>query len=192
MKKWLEKRRWLYFCIKSIPAVEKILILAMLFLFIQFILVLTTGEIKGTEAIDVVTRSMAAIIFGYFIGDTEKKNDEQKNTEAISQIKLPQENANGPVAKIGFTSETSEVRQNSSGDDKLAPIHYKVPQKRMRQIWIVGGISIISLILLLMVRNVEALHANLDSDSGLATLTQLRDFVAGGIGFLISASKNLQ
>lgn len=178
---------------KSIPSVEQILLLLMLLLFVQFFIVLTEKEPHDAEAIDVVMRSMAATIFGYFVGGRFETSAEEKSekTDAISQQSVPRgTGSKSPVAKIGFVSENSQEKTVVPDDQFLPKARKNALRGNSLQIWIVGSVGFLSLLILFLVRDVEALGRILETQSGIATISQLRDFAAGSIGFLVSATKN--
>lgn len=52
-----------------------------------------------------------------------------------------------------------------------------------------AAIGILALALMFLVRNVEAFHKTLELESSIATISQLRDFAAGSIGFLVSSNQ---
>lgn len=192
-KKFRKKWERLSPFFKNIPSVEQVLLLLMLLLFVQFFIVLTEKEPHDAEAIDVVMRSMAATIFGYFIGGKLGESAEGKSdkTDAVSQRSIAKDAGNqAPVAKIGFVSEPS-AEASASKDSPPPPKARRISLRESSlQIRIVGGIGFVSLLILFLVRDVEALGRILETQSGIATISQLRDFAAGSIGFLVSATKN--
>ncbi len=177
---------------KNIPPAEKILLLLMAFLLIQFFVVLTGPEAQDTESIDVVQRSVAAMVFGYFIGGSfGEKQNKTENTDAVSKIQLKGEATGGAsMKKIGFVSQMPEQERTAGSENRPPEERYVSVNGGALQIWIAGGIGFAALALMFMVRNMESLHEILQSQSGVATLSQLRDFAAGSVGFLISTSRN--
>lgn len=173
--------------LRSVSAVDKILMILMLLLFIQFLILLTEDPTQDAQPIDIVFRSAAAMIFGYFIGGINADSGPGETTDAVSRMSLKGNGSETPVAKIGFTSEPQAV--SAAAEDKQPPrITQRPERQRALQIWVAGGIALLSILILLLVRNMDIFHENLGTDSGIATLSQLRDFASGSIGFLVSAS----
>lgn len=95
------------FARRDIPNVEKILLALMLVLFVQFFIVLVSRETHAVQSIDVIQRSMAATIFGYFIGGNVAKSgrtgqEAQPHTQADPPTQM-QEDAQ--AARIGFAPQ---------------------------------------------------------------------------------------
>ena len=180
-----KSRFWRF--LQRISAVDRILMILMLLLFIQFLILLTEDPTQDAQPIDIVFRSAAAMIFGYFIGGINTDSGPGKTTDAVSRITLKGNDSDAPVAKIGFASEPQAV--STDAEDKQPPrIMQRSAHRRILQIWVAGGIALLSMLILLLVRNMHTFHENLGTDSGIATLSQLRDFASGSIGFLVSAS----
>lgn len=115
---------------------EKFLLIFLLLLFLQIIFNVVFNELalEQSSEIDIVVRTSAASIFGYFLGNSKK----DENKPIFTETKL----------------------------------------------YVVASIGIISLVLLLYIRNFAQLNV-----SSIASVTQLRDFVAATIGYLVSYKK---
>lgn len=188
MKKRGKYGRWLSGALQRLSPVERILLVLLALLFAQFFLVLMGEEQPETQTIDVVMRSAAATIFGYFIGGVSGEEAPEERVEAVSRAALSGKSGEEPLGRIGFATQAEASRE---GDAPVqAPRTVRSPSAgRRTQIWIAGAIALASMALLMLARDVGACHKNLGTDSGLATLAQLRDFVSGSIGFLVSAGK---
>lgn len=188
MKKRSKYGGWLPGVLQRLSLVERILLVLMILLFAQFFLVLMGEAKEETQTIDVVMRSAAATIFGYFIGGISGEVASEEKVEAVSKVTLSGKTGEEPQGRIGFASQSETLRDEDAPIQ--APDMAPLPSApRRTQIWIAGAIALASLVLLMVARDVEACHKNLGTDSGLATLAQLRDFISGSIGFLVSTSK---
>jgi len=141
------------------------------------------------SAIDIVIRTSAVGIFGYFIGNGFSqakglnKEEPNKTATAVSQTMLTEPKAadNTPVSRIGFSAAADTQTQFEIGNAEPIDINTPATEKSShQQTVIVGLIGIVSLLLLVVARNSGAL-----SPEATATLSQLRDFVAASTGFLI-------
>lgn len=122
------------------------------------------------DSIDVMMRTTAATIFGYFISATfEKTNQKDEN--------ISQENKES-TSDISVSERNDSVAQDSpfDADGRNCRIH--------QQILIVAGIGILSFVILVLIRNFGIIL----SDSP-ASISQMQDFIVGSIGFLIGHAK---
>lgn len=135
----------------ALALTDKCLLVFMIILMIQSAHNLFFHEItvKESHALDVVIRTTAAAIFGYFISANFQN---------------------------GTQSAKKEKEQSKEEDaESVEPNHF--------QILIIASIGISSLLLLLIAHNfIEA------NSASVATISQLRDFVSGSVGFLIGHS----
>ncbi len=178
--------------IADIPSVERVLLVLMALLFGQFLIMLTWKPDQDTATIDIVTRSIAAMIFGYFIGgNVGSATDSGSTTDAVARVQSKKPAAPDVTsARIGFSSEATEPAQSTA--QNAAPVQTgrtSATGGGRYQVWIVGAIGILALALMFLVRNVEAFHKTLELESSIATISQLRDFAAGSIGFLVSSNQ---
>lgn len=127
--------------------------------------------------LDVVLRTTTASIFGYFISagvQGRSLNTAVRTTNKIG-FSTPQED--GPVDSLeGVSAPVSQAER----PDQPALEETQEADRLGRQIVIVGSIGLAALGLLILARNCEQ-----SSQESLATLSQLRDFVSGSVGFLI-------
>ena len=167
---------------KRMHLADRILLVFMVVLLCQTAHNLYANELAGqpSTALDAVIRTTSASIFGYFIsagvqGGTEKKTDV-------------------PRAPIGFSAGTEEASaslRNASGETESGEMLALPPELRgesiegagKQQILVVGGIGLAALLLLIFAGSWGEL-----SSTAMVTLSQLRDFVSGSVGFLIRHS----
>ena len=73
--------------IADIPSVERVLLVLMALLFGQLLIMLTWKPDQDTATIDIVARSMADMIFGYFIGgNVGSASDSGSTTDAVARV----------------------------------------------------------------------------------------------------------
>ena len=173
-----------------INPVDGFLILFLLLLLIQsaFNLLFDQTFTADTNAIDVVVRTSAALIFSFLSGQhkVETPSTQAKSTPApmtLSSV-LPSENI--PSGQIGFSapmpsSSLDEVPSPPAFSEKPA---VDTRTKPNLSVIIVALVGLFSMILLLIVRNFTTVTPNMS-----ATLSQLRDFVCGCIGFLVRRAR---
>lgn len=177
MKKRKARRRlW-----RRIPLADKLLLAFMAVLLVQSGHNLFANELGRGDSteLDVVVRTTAAAVFGYFISSGVQRQGENSASPART--------------KIGFTigeepqpSARMEAAEASTGTEEvpLPPYEGETERERDRlnqQMWIVGLIGLTALGFLIMARN-----CGQSSPEALAALSQLRDFVSGSVGFLIA------
>lgn len=174
-----------------INPVDGFLILFLLLLLIQsaFNLLFDQTFTADTNAIDVVVRTSAALIFGNFLSGQDKVETPSTQAKSIpspmtlSSV-LPSENI--PSGQIGFSAPMS----SSSLDEVPSPPAFSekpAVDTRTRpnlSVIVVALVGLFSMILLLIVRNFTTVTPNMS-----ATLSQLRDFVCGCIGFLVRCAR---
>lgn len=168
----------------------------MLFLFVLlFSMVcqlLTGGLVDESDTIDIIIRTSAATIFGYFLsGNSLTTTADQKvsttptgSTDPISAAPISQEN--GPVAvRMGFQASGEDQAQAVG---KIALTETPAPSKNAcgkLQIWVVAAVGLLSLMALLAAKNYQNITPHFT-----AVISQLRDFFFASIGFLVSCGKS--
>ena len=180
--------------IRNISIVDRFLMIFMMILFIYIICHLFGGQdtSKDINTIHIIVRTSVASIFGYFISNnfvgkdlppiSQNANSFNSNLSATS---VDSNSTNSVKNQIGFqtssTSSNNELQKPSLSETPSSPIksHNKT------QIITVSIIGLISLIILLVSKNFQNITPEFT-----ATISQLRDFVSGCIGFLISCGKN--
>lgn len=201
--------KWL----KHIHLVDKCLMLIMLVLMLQSAVNLFINEPQNqeTHTIDIIVRTSAAAIFGYFIsanfirhgnsGTTTKSGiNKESGTNPVINIKTDenqQPEVHPPSAdriknRLGFTVGESSDLEMDIGDTRILPDHENFyhtdendPEKddaEHLQILVTAAIGFLSLCILLIFRNFMDMTV-----SSAGTVSQLRDFVSGCVGFLIGS-----
>lgn len=157
------KKRWnrIKDAVSSICLVDWVLMLFMAVLLSCMALHLFDGTAvsQDTSTIDIIVRTSASAIFGYFISGNFLKTDSPASMQSTD-----------PSPKA--TEKRSEEPSASS-----------MCCSRI-QVIVVSTIGMISLILLLIARSFVDMTPEFA-----ATVSQLRDFVAACVGFLVSCGK---
>ena len=144
------------------------------------------GESQFTGDIDIIVRTSSAAIFGYLLsGNFIDRVPAGCSCKAVSKTDLtaPTE---GPVGRlrgqIGFTDgETTPAAGSAQGTGSAAP-----PAACCLQIVTATAIGLFCLGVLIALRNLApADDPRLTSPAVIAIVAQFRDFVSGGVGFLI-------
>lgn len=139
----------------------------------------------GNDTLDIIIRTTAAAIFGYFIsanfqnGTKSAVQNEQNKRDSLT---LDASSTDGkPMGRIGFSAKTDalELPTENTG----ISFENKPKCRNHLQILVIACIGLFSLITLIIFRNYAVLNA-----VATATLSQLRDFVSGSVGFLIGHS----
>lgn len=187
LKKFLRR-----FCVafKQIKLTDKCLILFMIILMTQSVHSLFIPEINAKDSgkIDVVIRTTAAGIFGYFISANFARKPHGDNFESrdyipppdIQDMKPGKMDGNATKNQIGYMSPEAnkpEDMKRGSARENDRPKQFK---PNAQQIVIVTTIGILSLIVVVIYRNNMVVSEGADS-----TVSQLRDFISGSVGFLL-------
>lgn len=190
---------------ENICLVDKFLLLFMLILMFYTAKILFTGTVvtQNTNTVDVIVRTSAAAIFGYFVSSNFIKKDAGSGTGtgSYSNATPPQtvrkiqntefagtgENTCGCIRnKIGFPmsdeEETSLELGTAAQSTPDTSTHVKCSNP---QVIIVSILGMVSLILLLISSDFADATPRAAS-----TISQLRDFVSACVGFLVSCGKS--
>ena len=195
------KQKFLTFW-NTVHLIDKILLILMLLLLLQSTSTLFSTKQVGNEvnAIDIVIRTSAAAIFGYFLSanftayNTQQSSYAKSSTSAVSDIKTEnnnntdintalkneigfQANAENQYNQTAITNDS--IKQNFSLEDNNTTVGCN-----KIQVITVSVIGIFSLLLLIFIRNFTDLEAQ-----ATATISQLRDFISACVGFLIACGK---
>lgn len=171
-----------------IHPVDKSLLLFMLILLIQSAvnLFLPASDSSITGDIDIVVRTSAAAIFGYFLSANFIGHDEASEQATQPAQAHILKAGTGPVqdstprAQIGFSSTEAAL------DSAVPPVQVPQPSIRCLQVRAATFIGLFCLIALLLLRNLTQLGiVTPNSDSVTGTIVQFRDFISGCVGFLI-------
>lgn len=159
------------FLLKNICIIDRFLIIIMIILFIQLVITIYVPKMDTdfeARKIDLVLRTTLSSIFGYFLSSNFMRNSRG--------------------AKFSINNTKKEDMTRSENVKDFNTLLEKEEYYKFSQIFIVGAIAIVSIIILVVARNI-GIPYNLDTVSA---LSQLRDLVGGSIGFLIGNPINLK
>lgn len=145
---------------------------------------------QDSSAVDIVVRTSAVAIFGYFLSGNFAKNGSQ--TTSVQTSVRPEEliaeiSPENPVKnQIGFVKPEAESPQIGTLDTSTQIDSPQIVCSKM-QVWVVATISLISLIILMIAREMAA-----SSPETAAAISQFRDYVSAGVGFLISCGRRAE
>ncbi|MEG2924226.1 MAG: hypothetical protein RR848_07125 [Oscillospiraceae bacterium] len=170
--------------INNIRLSDKFLIVFMLILMMQLGYNLFSDKIatSATSAIDIVVRTTTAAVFGYFVSSNfqNQNNNNQVSSENGDNIAMPVLSAFDTYrANVNFIGENAQSVKNYN--EKRVARH----KDNQLQIMVVAVIGLFALVLLLLAKDYTY-----QSHSSIATVSQLRDFVSGSVGFLVGYSEN--
>lgn len=176
--------------LRKIHLVDKCLLLLMLLLLAQSAYILFVNKGGSAEAghIDIIVRTAAASIFGYFLS----ANFVQRNITAMhegkqaapppgageAQSEIPQ-SAEGPAPAISGAEP-----DGGNTNETVPPQKDQAPECARLQIITATAIAVFCLLALILVRNLNV-NDEAGNPSAVAVLSQYRDFVSGCVGFLI-------
>lgn len=189
----LLSRLWKKF--KHIRLTDRCLLLFMFIVLAQSLFQLLFISSFGDERnmIDVVIRTTAAAIFGYFISagflrpdhinQSDTEDNEETKTSAILTTDDSKKN-NAPSARIGFVNDSATDTPLQSGQTSIQRKADMLERQRSKQqIIIVTTIGLFSLLCIIIARDSLVL-----SPGASAAISQLRDFVSASVGLLIGHS----
>ncbi|MGI5957835.1 MAG: hypothetical protein ACOX60_00265 [Massiliimalia sp.] len=141
---------------------------------------------QDISTIDIIVRTSAAAIFGYFVSGNFMNPPSSENNFSPSlpaTINPDEARDQTQLKQIGFSLSSEPVSLadppvSSSSSSCLSHL-------RKVQITVVTVIGIFSLLFLFFAANLHQLSSGMS-----ATLSQLRDFVSACVGFLISCGKD--
>ncbi len=189
MKNWGLKLKGVF---RKISLVDRFLLLFMLILLVYMAVNLLTGTaaFRETNTVDIIVRTSAAAIFGYFVSRNFIKTGSSgaadtagpAQPERITEIAV--EAAEKQIKnRIGF-----EIADGSAPNDTGKAAYTAVPPSASAcnkvQVIVVSVIGLFSLILLVIARRFTEITPEMAS-----TVSQLQDFVSACVGFLISCGK---
>lgn len=141
------------------------------------------GVSQERTTIDIIVRTSAAAIFGYFLSApaTSASSGTAVTGGKAVTLSASEKAADAPQNAIGFqTGDAGETLTPGSAQTTSGEPNYRI--SRILFLSAVGGVC---LIFLLILRNCDAVP-----ESAAATISQFRDFIAASIGFLISCGKS--
>ncbi len=178
----------------NIHPVDKSLLLFMVILMLQSAYTIffpqTANALSGD--IDVIVRTSAAAIFGYFLSANFVGRPSAQTKASLGEGPRIIEPAadkvadTGPKNQIGFTVEPSSMETGGAQlNESEAPSQPPTSGYRL-QVMAATGIGLFCLLTLIVMRHWPFGDYNIaQSDSVNATVVQFRDFVSGCVGFLI-------
>lgn len=178
--------------------VDKSLLAIMLILLLQsaYSIFFPGGAGQAAEDIDIIVRTSAAAIFGYFLSANFIRHATDQSSPGTTAPRILETGADsspeaaGPTARIGFSDNGTGMElpdsapQSDSGQEQTNPSDEN--SANCLQVLVATGIGLFCLVTLLALRNLSQwglLPAQ--SDSVAATVVQFRDFISGCVGFLI-------
>lgn len=186
---YIIKNLQMYF--RDLCLVDKCLLLFMFILMFQSVQSLIFNEtvLSNSQDIDVVIRTLAASIFGYFISANFQHEEQARKNENDRHVSNDKETPQVKGASDGSLSfheivSNGDLDHNKYEVNNLTNSCYQREKRIKQQIAIVTIIGVFSLIILAVVRNLGYMP-----EAATATLSQLRDFASSSIGFLIGYSK---
>ena len=169
----------------SVYPVDIVLMLFLLMLLIHAGVSLFSeqGVSQERTTIDIIARTSAAAIFGYFLSAPAASTSSGTTAIGGKAVTLvsSEKTADTPQNAIGFqTGDAGETLTPGSVQTTSGEPNYRI--SRILFLSAVGGVC---LIFLLILRNCDTVP-----ESAAATISQFRDFIAASIGFLISCGKS--
>lgn len=187
----------------SIKLVDKCLIIFMTVLMLQsaFTLFVNEANTQETSNIDIVVRTTSAAIFGYFLSVNFLKSSIRKSGSGKNKIKtfdpkvpLEMESDNSQDKgsslrfknQIGFKGIADQAKEEVKSGERDAPLmeEAEIEEERAEitnhQIIIATCIGLMALVTLIIARNFFEI-----TPAMVATISQMRDFVSGCVGFLV-------
>ena len=155
------------------------------------------GQLSGS--IDIVIRTSAASIFGYFLSANFAARDQQDPSAPASLPKsaaAPPESTPGSTAapknQIGFVSAPTSP-QTGGIQTQEASSSAEPPRCCKLQVLVAACMGLFCLVVLILIRNTGSGGTSPEESSALtATVSQFRDFVSGCVGFLIGCPSSQQ
>ncbi|HBJ1651418.1 UNVERIFIED_ORG: hypothetical protein B2H98_11795 [Clostridium botulinum] len=174
---------------------DKCLIIIMVILFLHVTFELFSGDngVNSEEtinAIDIIVRTTIASVFGYFISSNFVKSKKEISNEKESNNIYNELNdesnkcclENKKCNEIDLLDKKNIIINN---DNKKIEAEERRNNASKEQIIIVFIIGLVSLILLLLVRDFIEV-----SNAEIPIISQLRDIVCGCVGFLLGCPSN--
>lgn len=186
--------------LSNIHLVDKSLILFMLILLVQsaYSLFFPGDSIPLAGDIDIIIRTSAAAIFGYFLSSNFVLNNSSSAlaqsyaaTHKIEAVDSIPADDTAPKSQIGFLASSSSLEAGTAQPVEQVPQSESAPANCL-QVTVATVIGLFCLVILLLLRIAVQWNSSLlsNSDSVTATVAQMRDFVSGCVGFLIGYPSN--
>ena len=129
------------------------------------------------DEIDIIVRTAAASIFGYFLSCA---GQDSASPLPVSGHMLKTADSAGPTGRIGFSAAAPETVSGAAETRAAAPA-------RCVQTTVAAVLGLFCLVVLVILRNTGGTPSN----SATATVVQFRDFVSGCVGYLIGSPTHL-
>ena len=181
--------------LSGVSLVDVVLVLFMMVLLAYLTAHLFTGiePDKESNSIDIIVRTSAAGVFGYFISRNFGRKVRKTSSGSTSAVSRQTIDA-ATTSPIGFRAQSpSDLEQGtlntvdpSAEVTEYADTVQAAAQCDRMQVLIVSAIGLFSLIVLLIARQFYSTAGEFT-----AIVSQLRDFLSASIGFLISCGNNL-
>lgn len=170
-----------------------ILLMFLLLIYLGIRLFLQGAVSQGTNPVDVVVRTSAIGIFGYFLsgnfsGQADSSTSVRSNSGGTRPVEIPSpDSPENPVKnQIGFVSPEDGSMQPGTVNSDNQPEQPRIVCSKM-QVIVVGSIGLAALILLMIAREIST-----TSPDAVASLSQFRDYVSASVGFLISCGRRAE
>lgn len=169
----------------GIHPVDKSLLLFMVLLLAQSAYTLFVPGGTAVSDIDIMVRTSAAAIFGYFLsgsftGRSSLSQGKTPSDKDVRKMERAEGEQGAPVGQIGFAPAEAEW---TAGMGKVRPAPPETPAAACLQVGIAAGIGLFCLAALLLFRHM----GGEERSAAAATVVQFRDFVSGCVGFLIGS-----
>lgn len=136
-----------------------------------------------TGSVDVVVRTFASAVFGYFLSgpsaETASFTALQAYSPQLIQNNISPAQSDSPKNRMGFSDSSLSQDFNVVLPAQAYPSR---PFAQTFRICVVACVGIASLLMLLILRNTMPV-----TDSMIAPVTQLRDMISSSIGYLVGS-----
>ena len=178
--------------LSTIHPVDLALLLIMVMLLLQSVcnMFICSGTQQSSSEIDIIVRTSAASIFGYFLSGNFMRRSSPVSSSPLSDPVHMMETADNSQTQSPNSSTPEEITspaltRTSEAVEQDFVVSSEPVQVSCLQVWIAAGIGLFCLITLLLLRNTGLWNTAAQSDSVAATVVQFRDFISGCVGFLI-------
>lgn len=189
VKRWSTRWASVRAAWRRIPLVDRGLMLLMAVLLVQSACVIffATADNATAGNIDIVVRTSAAAIFGYFLSASFASQTAMRGPTASGghMMEMADHGGSGMESRgaIGFVSDAAVQGGSSAQPRETAE---SGTGSSCLQVAMATGIGLFCLAVLIAVRNSAQIHeAAEQSPTVMATVVQFRDFVSACVGFLI-------
>lgn len=145
---------------------------------------------QATGDIDIVVRTSSAAIFGYFLSANFTRRTTSSRQAPVQgqahMLEMGERTApTGPMARIGFDAGSDPALPGPPPAQATSPAG-ETASTGCLQIRVAAAIGLLCLVALLALRNLSQWGMlSIQWEAVTATVSQLRDFISGCVGFLI-------